>query len=108
MPRLVYTTDPLLAKKLREDGELPELRDLPPAEQTIRVAIDRKRRKGKSVTVAAGFRLTPSSLTKLAGQLKARCAAGGSAKQGEIEVQGEHVDLVADLLSKLGYRVKKG
>jgi translation initiation factor 1 len=107
MPKLVYTTDPLLARKLREDGEMPEARDLAPAEQTIRVAIDRKRRKGKSVTVASGFRLTPASLSKLAGQLKARCAAGGSTKQGEIEVQGEHVDVIAEVLSGLGYRVRK-
>jgi len=108
MPKLVYTTDPVLARKLREDGEMPEARDLEPAQQTIRVAIDRKRRKGKSVTVASGFRLTPASLDKLARQLKARCAAGGSTKQGEIEVQGEHVDAVADVLAGLGYRVKKG
>ncbi|MFA6957619.1 MAG: translation initiation factor [Thermoanaerobaculia bacterium] len=108
MPKLVYTTDPVLARKLREDGEMPEARDLAPAEQTIRVAIDRKRRKGKSVTAASGFRLTPASLEKLARQLKARCAAGGSTKQGEIEVQGEHVDVIGEALASLGYRVKKG
>jgi translation initiation factor 1 len=108
VPKLVYTTDPLLARKLREDGAMPEPRDLAPGEQTIRVTIDRKRRKGKTVTVASGFRLTPASLSKLAGQLKARCAAGGSAKQGEIEIQGEHVELIVELLSGLGYRVKQG
>lgn len=108
MSKLVYTTDPALAKKLRDEGEMPVLRDLAPAEQTIRVTIDRKRRNGKSVTVAAGFELTPTSLTKLASQLKTRCAAGGRAKQGEIEVQGEHADLVVALLTGLGYRVKKG
>jgi translation initiation factor 1 len=108
MPKLVYTTDPALAKKLREEGGMPEARDLAPSEQSIRVALDRKRRKGKTVTVASGFRLTPASLAKLAGQLKARCAAGGSAKQGEIEVQGEHVDAIGEVLSGLGYRVKKG
>lgn len=108
MPKLVYTTDPLLARKLREDGAMPEARDLAPEEQTIRVAIDRKRRKGKTVTVASGFRLTPASLDKLARQLKARCAAGGSAKQGEIEVQGEHVDTIGGVLDALGYRVRKG
>lgn len=86
---------------------MPLAKDAAPSEQTIRVALDRKRRKGKTVTVAAGFRLTPESLEKIARSLKQRCAAGGSAKGEEIEIQGEHLQTVCDLLASQGYRVKR-
>jgi translation initiation factor 1 len=107
-PRLVFTTDPEEAKRLRQSGAMPEARDAAPAEQTIRVAVDRKKRKGKSATVASGFRLTPASLEKVARQLKQRCAAGGTAEGDVIEIQGEHVDSVCAVLQGLGYRVKRG
>lgn len=105
--RLVFTTDPEQARRLRESGAMPEARDLAPSEQTICVAVDRRKRKGKSVTVARGFRLTPESLEKVARQLKQRCAAGGTAEGDSIEVQGEHVDAVAAVLQGFGYRVKR-
>ena len=105
--KLVFTTDPEEAKRLRESGAMPPAKDVPPAEQTIRVSIDRKRRKGKTVTVAGGFSLTPQSLEKIARTLRQRCAAGGSAKGDEIEIQGEHLQTVCDTLSSLGYRVKR-
>jgi translation initiation factor 1 len=107
-PRLVFTTDPEEAKRLRQSGAMPEARDAAPAEQTIRVAVDRKKRKGKSVTVASGFRLTPASLDKVARQLKQRCAAGGTAEGDVVEIQGEHVDAVCAVLQGLGYRIKRG
>lgn len=105
--KLVFTTDPEEARRLREKGAMPPAKDATPSEQTIRVALDRKRRKGKTVTVATGFRLTPESLQKIARALKQRCAAGGSAKDEEIEIQGEHLQAVCDLLGSLGYRVKR-
>ncbi|HSP16748.1 MAG TPA: translation initiation factor [Thermoanaerobaculia bacterium] len=104
--KLVWTSDPEEARRLRERGKTASARDLEPAKQTIRVTIDRKRRAGKSVTVASGFSLTPATLANLATQLKKRCGAGGAAREGEIEVQGEHVDLVSEELRRLGYRVK--
>ena len=104
--RLVWTSDPEEAKRLRESGARTPARDEEAAKQTIRVAIDRKRRAGKSVTVASGFSLTPESLAKLATALKKKCGAGGTAKDGEIEIQGEHADAVAGELRKLGYRVR--
>ena len=104
---LVYTTDPEEAKRLRAAGALTPARDLPPQQQDIRVMLDRKRRGGKTVTVATGFQLAPATLEKLGGQLKKRCGSGGTAKDGEIEVQGDHVDTVMAELSKLGYRVKR-
>jgi len=105
--RLVYTTDPLEAKRLRESGGMPTTSDQPPEKQTIRVEIDRKRRKGKTVTIASGFQLTKASLDAVAKQLKARCAAGGRQGVDEIEIQGDHVAMVADTLESLGYKVKR-
>jgi translation initiation factor 1 len=105
--RLVWTSDPEAAKRLREEGVVDSRADEEPAAQTIRVVVDRKRRAGKSVTVASGFRLTSASLATLAAALKKRCAAGGTAAEGEIEIQGDHVAHVAAELERLGYRVRK-
>lgn len=104
--KLVWTSDPEAAKKLREEGKLDATRDADPSKQTIRVAIDKKRRAGKSVTVASGFSLSPETLATLATALKKRCGSGGTVKGSEIEVQGEHVETIAGELRKLGYRVK--
>jgi translation initiation factor 1 len=104
--KLVWTSDPEEARRLRESGETAAARDLEPAKQTIRVTLDRKRRAGKTVTVASGFSLTPESLARLATQLKKRCGAGGAARQGEVEVQGEHLELVSEELRRMGYRVR--
>ncbi|MCU1349706.1 MAG: translation initiation factor eIF-1/SUI1-like protein [Acidobacteria bacterium] len=105
--KLVWTSDPETARKLRESGATEPRRDAPPSEQTIKVGVDRKRRAGKTVTVAAGFLHSPEGLAKLATQLKKRCGSGGTAKDAEIEIQGDHAETVAAELSKLGYRVKK-
>jgi len=104
--KLVWTSDPEAAKKLREEGKLDAPRDTEPSRQTIRVAIDKKRRAGKSVTVASGFEHPPETLAKLATALKKRCGSGGTVKGSEIEVQGEHVETIAGELRKMGYRVK--
>jgi len=104
--KLVWTSDPEQAKKLREEGKLSTPNDIDPARQQIRVTLDRKRRAGKTVTVASGFEHTPESLTKLAATLKKKCGSGGTAKDGEIEIQGDHVSRVSEELRKLGYRVR--
>jgi translation initiation factor 1 len=104
--KLVWTSDPEAAKRLREEGKLEPARDAEPSKQTIRVVADRKRRAGKTVTVASGFEHTPESLAKLATSLKKKCGSGGTAKDSEIEIQGEHVERVGEELRRLGYRVK--
>ena len=104
--KLVWTSDPEEAKRLRESGKLEVQKDVDPSKQTIRVAVDRKRRAGKTVTVASGFQHTPESLSGLAATLKKKCGSGGTAKDGEIEIQGDHVAKVAAELQRLGYRVK--
>lgn len=105
--RLVWTSDPEAAKRLRDEGALDAQADVDPSKQTIKVMLDRKRRAGKSVTVAAGFQLSVASLAELVAALKKKCGAGGSAKDGEIEIQGDHLARVASELERLGYRVRK-
>jgi translation initiation factor 1 len=105
--KLVWTSDPEQAKRLRDAGKLEEPRDVDAGKQSIRVAIDRKRRAGKSVTLASGFQHAPATLNELATALKKKCGSGGTAKDGEIEIQGEHVDRVAEELEKRGYRVRR-
>ncbi len=107
MAKLVWTSDPEEAKKLRETGVLDEKRDVEPSLQTIDVVLDRKRRAGKTVTVASGFRHTPSSLASLATMLKKRCGSGGTAREREIEIQGDHATTIAGELRKAGYRVRQ-
>lgn len=104
--KLVWTSDPEEAKRLREAGKLETPVDAEVAKQTIRVTLDKKRRAGKSVTVASGFQHTAETLASVAQTLKKRCGSGGTAKDGEIEIQGDHVAKVKMELEKLGYRVQ--
>lgn len=73
----------------------------------VRVSRETKGRGGKSVNVISGLALAPAELDKLCTQLKKRCGTGGTAKDGCIEIQGEHRDTLVAELSKLGYTVKK-
>lgn len=104
--KLVWTSDPEEAKRLRESGKLEPATDAEPAKQIIRVTLDRKRRAGKTVTVATGFQHTPHVLAGVAATLKKKCGSGGTARDNEIEIQGDHVAKIAAELQKLGYRVK--
>ncbi len=104
--KLIWTTDPEEAKRMRESASPAVSKDEDASKQPIRVVIDRKRSGGKSVTIASGFRLTAASLSQLATALKKKCGAGGAVRNGEIEVQGEHSAMVSAELVKRGYRVK--
>ncbi|HEY8182350.1 MAG TPA: stress response translation initiation inhibitor YciH [Thermoanaerobaculia bacterium] len=107
MAKLVWTSDPEEAKRLRESGKIDASRDVEPANQTIRVEIDRTARAGKTVTVASGFLHTPETLAKVAATLKKKCGSGGTAKGDAIEIQGDHVTRISAELQEMGYRVKK-
>ncbi len=76
-------------------------------EQLLYVSIDRKQRKGKSVTLVEGFIGNSEDLKDLGKILKSKCGVGGSAKDGEIMIQGDLKDKVFDLLIKEGYKAKK-
>ena len=77
------------------------------ADNIVRVQLDTKGRKGKGVTVVTGAPLPDDALAQLGKQLKALCGAGGTVKDGVIEVQGDHREVVMAALQKLGYTVKR-
>ncbi|HEV7765795.1 MAG TPA: translation initiation factor [Thermoanaerobaculia bacterium] len=104
--KLVWTSDPQEAKRLRESGKLETPTDADVAKQTIRVTLDKKRRAGKTVTVATGFQHTAETLAAVAQTLKKKCGSGGTARDAEIEIQGDHLARVKGELEKMGYRVK--
>lgn len=80
---------------------------LAPAQQELRVWLDRKQRAGKVVTLVRGFVGPQEDLAELARLLKSRCGVGGTAKEGEIIIQGDHRDRATEILLKAGYRCKK-
>ena len=73
----------------------------------VRVRREVKGRRGKAVTTISGVPLSSDELRELAGELKRRCGTGGSAKDGVIEIQGEHRDVLVDELTARGYTVKR-
>ena len=77
------------------------------ADGVLRVQRETKGRGGKSVTLVRGLALDAAALAALGKQLKAACGSGGTAKDGVIEVQGDHVATVMAALVKLGYAVKR-
>lgn len=81
--------------------------DRPPHQQNLRVQASRKGRKGKTVTVISGFQHAPDTLNALAKQLKAQCGSGGTVRDDAIEIQGDHVQKLMELLVEKGYPVKR-
>lgn len=102
----------LLAQKV-QSGELdrenftPETPEEKKKADTIEVVIDRKGRKGKTATLAAGFTCPDDELKEIASRLKSRLSTGGSARGGEILIQGERLDEVKALLSEMGFKFRK-
>ena len=101
---MVYSTDPDYQYRTAEEEQAETL---PARQQQLRVWLDRKQRAGKVVTLVKGFVGRDEDLAELARMLKTKCGVGGSAKEGEIIIQGDHRDRVAELLLKAGYNCKK-
>ncbi len=101
---MVYSTDPDYQYRTAEEEQAETL---PARQQQLRVWLDRKQRAGKVVTLVKGFVGRDEDLAELARMLKNKCGVGGSAKEGEIVIQGDHRDRVAELLLKAGYNCKK-
>ncbi len=80
--------------------------DLPPQQQSIRIQATRAGRKGKTVTVVTGLQHNPESMSKLLKKLKAQCGTGGTIKDNNLEIQGEHKQKLLDIMTKLGYKAK--
>ncbi len=100
----VYSTNPDYEY---EHNREEEQETLEPKRQNLKVSLDKKGRKGKSVTLISGFIGTENDIKELAKLLKTKCGVGGSAKDGEILIQGEFRDKIMDILTKAGYKAKK-
>ena len=99
----VYSTDPNF--RIGQDGA-PEQETLPPAQQQLKIRLETKHRAGKAVTIVDGFIGTEADLQDLGKKLKTFCGTGGSAKDGEIIIQGDQREKVRQWLGKEGFRVK--
>ena len=100
---IVYSTNPDYEFEYQEE----EILSLPPSEQLLYVSLDRKNRKGKVVTLISGFQGPQDVLKTLEKKLKGLCGTGGSAKEGEILIQGDFRDRIIEALKKEGYQVKR-
>ncbi|MGM0759636.1 MAG: translation initiation factor Sui1 [Thermodesulfobacteriota bacterium] len=107
----VYSTDK--GKMCPQCGEpAPKCRcrnkaSSPPGDGIVRVGRETKGRKGKGVSLVTGLQLQNQDFARLAKRLKAKCGSGGTVKNGVIEIQGDHRDLLVEELRKEGFTVKR-
>ena len=102
---VVYSTNPDFGYEMDNDEEQVTLDK---NKQSLRVSIDKKNRGGKVVTLITVFIVTENDLKELGKLLKSKCGVGGSAKDGEIMVQGDFKTKIIELLIKEGYSKTKG
>lgn len=99
---IVYSTHPgSVPNKPANNSKL-----VAPKDQDLRVTVDKKLKSGKVATVVYSFQGPETALEELGGHLKKLCGVGGTAKNGEIILQGNHLEKVKAELTKLGYRYK--
>lgn len=103
--RIVYSTNPDF-DPAAFSGEQQGAETLPPAQQDLRIWLDRKG-GGKTATIVKGFEGSDEDLKELGRDLKTLCGVGGTAKNGEILIQGDHRDKVVNHLKKQSYGAKK-
>lgn len=103
---VVFSTDPDYIYDEQEEKEQAET--LPPEKQKLTVTIDRRNRGGKQVTLVSGFTGSDEDLAELGKTLKVKCGVGGTAKNGEITIQGDLRDKVTALLNSMGYKARRG
>ena len=98
--RLVYSTE---VGRVKEEAPRIEV----VGDGNVRVWPEKKGRGGKVVTVISGLPLSGNDLKAFAKRLKKRCGGGGAVKDGQIELQGDHVDVMVDHLKKEGFDAKR-
>ena len=108
---LVYSTDSgrmcPTCRQAQADCRCAVQAARPIGDGIVRVSRETKGRAGKGVTLVRGLALDPLALMTLGKQLKAACGSGGTVKDGVIEVQGDHCDLVMEALQKQGHAAKR-
>lgn len=102
--KLVYSTNP--DQKLEEEEPQNDL-NLDASSQKLRIRLETKHRAGKKATIIHGFEGSENELEQLSKKLKSKLGVGGSAKDGEIILQGDYVQKAKDLLVLLGYKNTK-
>ncbi len=102
---VVYSTNPDFTY---EEDAAQQPQTPAPDKQRLIVTIDRSHRAGKQVTLVKGFVGTDEDLSSLGKSLKQRCGVGGTAKDGEITLQGDLRDKVCALLTEMGYKARRG
>jgi len=108
--RPVYSTNSAHTKRCPRCGKslcrCPKPSSLPPEQQLAYIHKESKGRRGKTVTVIRNLKLTPTDMAALCKRIKRACGAGGTVKEGVIEIQGNQRERVATVLEKLGYKTK--
>ena len=97
---MVYSTNP--DYHYNEESE-DDIETVDNKKQLLRISLDKRNRKGKSVTLITGFVGSDDDISELGKLLKTKCGVGGSTKDGEIIIQGDHRNKVLDILQKEGY-----
>jgi translation initiation factor 1 len=100
---MVYSTNPNYQPEASEESN----ETLGPSQQDLRVWLEKNHRGGKTATVVKGFIGSADDLESLGKTLKTKCGTGGSAKDGEIIIQGDHREKIMTILAQLGYKAKK-
>jgi translation initiation factor 1 len=98
---MVYSTNPDFANQFSDEPQDKET--IPKDKQKLRVVLDKKQRAGKVVTLVTGFAGKDEDLQALGKELKTKCGAGGSVKDGEILIQGDYREKVVAWLKGWGY-----
>lgn len=104
--RTVWSSEEGDRRKKDSSAPAAASRSLPPEQQTVSIHRESKGRGGKGVTLLRGLVLTEADLTALCKTVKQACGVGGTVKDGVIEIQGQEREKIADILKKLGYKVK--
>lgn len=101
---VVYSTEPDFSFTYQQNEESATL---PPKQQSLLVQLDKSMRAGKKVTLVKGFIGMASDLEQVGKLLKSKCGVGGSVKDGEVIIQGDHRDKIVLLLQEEGYKAKR-
>ena len=104
--RTVWSSEQGDTRNNKEQKTAVVLKSLPPEQQTVYLHRESKGRAGKGVILLKGLVLTEADLTTLAKTVKQVCGSGGTVKDGVIEIQGDQREKIAEILRKLGYKVK--
>jgi translation initiation factor 1 len=102
---IVYSTADNFDYKYQTQDQHQET--LNPAQQNLKILLDKKQRAGKKVTLVTGFIGSEDDLKELGKKLKTKCSVGGTAKDGELLIQGDFRDRILEILLSEGYKAKK-